>query len=204
MIIADIHGGYEWNTRALADELIAFLEEQPQVVPEDVTLYVLPSMNPDGDSRSRGYEGRANDHGVDLNRNFPFLWQESWDPAGCWNYLPIGAGRSPLSEPEARAVARFLLSSHVRALVSYHSAGLGIFPGGKPADPNSARLAEAFAAVTDYPYPPRDTGCEFTGEMVDWAAVNGISAIDVELSTHYSLDLEQNQRALVAFLQWER
>jgi len=204
MIIADIHGGYEWNTRALADELIAFLEDEPATVPDDITLYLLPSMNPDGDARSHGYEGRANDNGVDLNRNFPFDWQATWKPSGCWHYLPIGAGRSPLSEPESRAVARFLLSSHVRALISYHSAGLGIFAGGQPTDPASARLAEAIAAVTDYPYPPRETGCDYTGEMVDWAAMNGISAIDVELSTHHSLDLTENLRALQAFLHWER
>jgi hypothetical protein len=204
MIIADIHGGYEWNTRALADELIAYLQQHPEVVPEDITLYVLPSMNPDGEARSHGYEGRANDNGVDLNRNFPFDWQATWAPDGCWNYLPIGAGRSPLSEPESRAVARFLLSSHVQALISYHSAGLGIFAGGRPTDPSSTRLAETIAAATDYPYPPRQTGCEFTGEMVDWAAANGISAIDVELSTHHTLDVTQNQQALLAFLGWER
>lgn len=204
MIIADIHGGYEWNTRALADALIDHLEQEPTTVPDDITLYVLPSMNPDGDARSRGYEGRANENGVDLNRNFPFDWQETWKPTGCWNYLPIGAGRGPLSEPESQAVARFLLSNHIRALLSYHSAGLGIFAGGQPTDPSSASLAEAIAAVTDYPYPPRETGCEFTGEMVDWAAMNGISAVDVELSTHYSLDLSANLRVLEAFLHWER
>ncbi|MGA9532193.1 MAG: M14 family metallopeptidase [Anaerolineales bacterium] len=204
MIIADIHGGYEWNTRALADELIAFLEEHPEVVPDDITLYVLPSVNPDGDARSREYDGRANDNGVDLNRNFPLNWQETWAPYGCWNYLPIESGRSPLSEPESRAVARFLLSSHVQALISYHSAGLGIFAGGTPTDPKSARLAETIAAVTDYPFPPRETGCEFTGQLADWAAANGISAIDVELSTHYSLDLSENTRALLAFLRWQR
>jgi hypothetical protein len=203
MVIAGIHGGYEWNTSALARELISFLEVHPQLVPMDLTLYVLPSMNPDGEARSHGYEGRANDGGVDLNRNFPFEWKETWAPAGCWDSLPISAGSSPLSEPESRAVARFLLSRHVEALISYHSASLGIFAGGRPSDPGSIGLAKAIAAVTDYDYPPRETGCEYTGEMVDWAAANGISAIDIELSTHYSIDLTQNLRALLAFLTWQ-
>ncbi len=36
MIIADIHGGYEWNTAALADQLIAFFTLYPSLVPPNV------------------------------------------------------------------------------------------------------------------------------------------------------------------------
>lgn len=204
MIVAGIHGGYEWNTTALANELIAFLEEHPEVVPPDITLYVLPVVNPDGSARSRGYEGRANENGVDLNRNFPSNWQPDWRTAGCWDYLPIGGGDFPLSEPESRALVQFLLREHVEALISYHSAALGIFAGGRPSSKGSLSLAEAAAAVTDYPYPPVQTGCEYTGQLTDWASDNGISAIDIELSTHYSIDLNANLRVLLTFLTWRR
>ncbi len=203
LILAGIHGGYEWNTIALADELISYLRQNLEVVPPGVTLYILRAFNPDGAARSRSYEGRANENGVDLNRNWPFDWARTWPPAGCWSYLPINGGTGPASEPETRALLRFLLGEHIEALISYHSAALGIFPGGHPPHPGSLRLAEAIAEVTDYPYPPIETGCTYTGQLADWAAQNGIAAVDVELSTHYSLDLEQNLRVLQVFLNFQ-
>jgi hypothetical protein len=203
MIVADIHGGYEWNTAALAEALIDFVAEHKGVVPPGVTLYILPTINPDGLARSHGYDGRANANGVDLNRNFPLDWKATWSPEGCWDYLPITSGPHALSEPESQAVARFLLSQSVEALISYHSAALGIFPGGDPSTRQSISLAESLAGVSPYAYPPRNTGCDYAGEMVDWSAANGIAAVDIELSTHYSLDEAINQRVLYAFLNWQ-
>ncbi|HEY47479.1 MAG TPA: hypothetical protein G4O14_11935 [Anaerolineae bacterium] len=204
MIIAGIHGGYEWNTIALADQLITILPGRTDLVPQDVTLYILRSLNPDGDHRARGIYGRTNENEVDLNRNWPAYWQAEWPLPGCWNLLPTTAGPSPASEPETQALMQFLLSQHVDALINYHSAALGIFPGGQPPDPASLSLAETIAGVSDYPYPPVDTGCQYTGQLIDWASLNGIAAIDIELSTHSSTDLRQNLRILTAFLIWRR
>jgi predicted deacylase len=204
MIIAGIHGGYEWNTIALADQLITILPGRPDLVPQDVTLFILRSLNPDGDHRAHGIYGRANENGVDLNRNWPAYWEADWPRAGCWNYLPITAGPSPASEPETQALMLFLLGQHVDALINYHSAAMGIFPGGQPPDPASLNLAEAIAAVSNYPYPPVDAGCQYTGQLIDWASLNGIAAIDIELCTHTSTDLRQNLRILTAFLNWRR
>ena len=204
MIVAGIHGGYEWNTIALADQLITILPGRPDLIPHDVTLFILRSLNPDGEARSHGINGRANENGVDLNRNWPAHWQAEWPVNGCWNMLPITAGTSPASEPETLALMRFLLSHHVEALISYHSAGLGIFPGGQPPDASSISLAEAVAAVSDYPYPPVDTNCQYTGQLIDWASMNGIAAVDIELSTHTFTDLSQNLEILTVFLNWQR
>jgi hypothetical protein len=98
----------------------------------------------------------------------------------------------------------FLLGSRVDGLISYHSAVLGIFAGGQPPDEASLRLAEAAAAVSPYPYPPIDTGCQFTGQLIDWASDNGIAAIDVELQNHRDTDFEINLRVLEALLGWRR
>ena len=203
LIVAGIHGGYEWNTILLADALIANLRDGSVPVPQEVSLYFLRDLNPDGYARSHGYEGRANENGVDLNRNWPLNWHPDWNRAGCWNYLPIGAGAHPLSEPETAALLDFILDHDFRALISYHSAALGIFPGGQPATDDSLRLAEAIAAVTEYPYPPRENGCEYTGQFADWAAAQGIAAVDVELSTHDSIDLWVNLSVLQTFLSFD-
>lgn len=203
LIIAGIHGGYEWNTILLADALIAHLRDGSIDVPPEVSLYILRALNPDGDARSHSYEGRANDNGVDLNRNWPVNWHPDWDRAGCWQYLPITAGAHPLSEPETASLLAFIVEHDFKAVISYHSAALGIFPGGSPASAESIRLAEAIAAVTDYAYPPLDYGCEYTGQFADWASAQGMAAVDVELSTHDSIDLWVNLAVLRAFLAFD-
>jgi predicted deacylase len=202
LIVAGIHGGYEWNTIALADELLEWLRAEPGRVPSEVTLFVLRSMNPDGEARSHGYEGRANDNGVDLNRNWPINWHLDWDRTYCWHYLPITAGDHPLSEPETAAVMRFILDHDFDGLISYHSAALGIFPGGSPPDTASQRLALALSMVSGYRYPPRDYGCEYTGQFADWSISQGIPAVDVELTNHNDTDFEINVAVLQTFLTW--
>jgi protein MpaA len=201
-VLAGIHGGYEGNTVALAEALIAHLTDHPQALPADLTLWIVPVVNVDGFARAQDSTGRANAHGVDINRNFPALWKADWPRAGCWAMGPITAGEAPGSEPETLAVMRFLLGQHVEALVSYHSAALGIYSGGQPPDPRSEDLAQVLAAASGYAYPPVDTGCAFTGQLIDWAAANGIAAVDVELTTHSGLDLAQNLALLEAFLAW--
>ena len=202
MIVAGIHGGYEYNTIILADELIEYLINYPDVIPPDHTLFILRAFNPDGFARSRGFGGRANDNNVDLNRNFPSKWQPDWPRSGCWDYIPITGGSAAASEPETRALIDFITSQDLKALISYHSAALGIFPGGQPVDPASVSLAEAIAAVSDYPYPPIEAGCVYTGQFVDWAVDQGIPAVDIELTNHQDSDFAINLGILSVFLDW--
>jgi hypothetical protein len=203
--VAGIHGGYEWNTIALADELIAHLQAHPDLIPPTVTLWIVRALNPDGYARSDGVEGRVNDNGVDLNRNFPANWLPDWDRDLCWNYTPTTGGAAPASEPETQALINFVENAtRVTAILSYHSAALGIFPGGEPPHEPSVRLAEALAAVSDYHYPPIDIGCEYSGTLPDWAVSVGIASVDLELHNHEQTDFEENLRVLAAFLAWRR
>jgi predicted deacylase len=202
MIVAGIHGGYEWNTIALADELIAYLRAHPEIIPAGDTLYILRSLNPDGEARGHTPDGRANHNGVDLNHNWAANWKVDWNRDGCWSNRPTTAGAYPNSEPETQALANFLIARRVEALISYHSAGLGIFPSGDPPDPDSVRLAEGISAVSGYQYPPLDTGCEYTGTLPDWALEHGIVAVDLELPTATETDLETNLKILYFLLSW--
>jgi len=203
LIVAGIHGGSESNTTALARELIEFLSLQSAAVPQGITLYILPLLNPDGAARATGPEGRTNARGVDLNRNWPSLWRPEWDRSGCWSLGPTSGGTGPASEPETLSLIQFISAVKVEALISYHSAALGIFAGGQPPKPESLRLAGWLAGVSDYPYPPIDTGCTFTGQLIDWAADNGIAAVDIELHNHRDTDLDVNLIILRTFLDWE-
>ena len=204
MIAAGIHGGYEWNTIALADELIIYVNEHPEIIPSDVTLYILRNINPDGDARAHTVDGRVNNHGVDLNRNFPENWQAEWDRDGCWDYTETTGGSGPGSEPETKAVMNFLSSHRVEALISYHSAALGVFPGGEPWDDDSKRFAKELAKATGYPYPPIDTGCFYTGTLADYAVSLGATAVDMELTNHRDTDFKENLKALKVLLGWRR
>jgi murein peptide amidase A len=205
LIVAGIHGGYEGNTIALANELITYIDQNPGVVPTDVTLYIIRNMNPDGEARDNGVDGRVNNNGVDLNRNFPSdNWTDDWDRDGCWIYRPTTGGRYGGSEPETRSVMSFIGSRRIDAIISYHSAALGIFPGGVPWEEPSKRLAKALAKATGYPYPPVDTGCEYTGTLADWAVEKGVgAAVDMELSDHRNTDFKENLKALKVFLNFQ-
>ena len=203
MIVADIHGGDEWNTLTLANQLIMYLNQHPETIPNDVTLDILRNLNPDGEVRAHNKYGRVNANGVDLNRNFPINWQSEWDRAGCWNYLPTTGGAFGGSEPETQAMMNFIESHQIEALISYHSAALGIFPGGNPWDEHSFRFAESIAVLSPYPFPPLDTGCKYSGTLADYATAKGIAAVDLELTNHFDTDFDVNLEILKILLSWQ-
>lgn len=202
LIIAGVHGGYEWNTVALADQLIEHLKENPGLIPEGKTLFILRVLNPDGYAADHGADGRANANQVDLNRNWDANWQAKWEGTQCWSQRVITAGSEPFSEPETRALKKFIEVNQVQRIINYHSAGLGIFAGGVD-DKLSQHLAREMARVSPYAYPPIATDCQFTGQLVDWASTHGIPAVDVELRNHTDTDFEINLEILRVFLNWE-
>jgi hypothetical protein len=97
----------------------------------------------------------------------------------------------------------FILAHDFDAILNYHSAALGIFPGGLPPEPETYRLAEAVASVSTYPYPPLNIGCVYTGGFTDWADEHDIPALDIELTNHTDTDFEMNLQILNVLLTWQ-
>jgi Zinc carboxypeptidase len=202
LVVAGIHGGYELNTIELADQLIAFFSKKPDAVPRDATLFILRSLNPDGEALPHKKEGRANANQVDLNRSFPVGWSPTWSRDGCWDLLELNAGAHPASEPETIALMAFVLENPVIAVISYHSAAPGFYPAGEPLDPNSIAMSKYLSKVTGYPYPAYKTGCYMTGSLVDWTLSTGAAGADVELSTHWDTEFDLNLNLVLALLRW--
>ncbi|MDI4659302.1 M14 family zinc carboxypeptidase, partial [Xanthobacter autotrophicus] len=73
-----------------------------------IDLWVVPAYNPDGLVRG----SRRNGRGVDLNRNSPYHWA----PLGGSYY----SGPGPASEPETRAMMRFLARVRPDYILSFH------------------------------------------------------------------------------------
>jgi hypothetical protein len=201
LLVGGIHGGYEWNTTTLVNEFLNYLRGSPEIIPAELSLYLIPLANPDGAAAGTDREyGRMNGHGVDLNRNWDFQWQ----PVATHGLRQVNAGAAPFSEPETAALRDFILSTEIEAVVFYHSAMAEVYPGVGFDTSKTVELSLLFAEQTGYRYAPEGIpGQITTGDAADWLTTNGITAIEVELSTHEEIDWERNLQALVEFLFWD-
>ncbi|PIP75644.1 hypothetical protein COW86_02655, partial [Candidatus Kuenenbacteria bacterium CG22_combo_CG10-13_8_21_14_all_39_9] len=48
LLVGGIHGGYSWNTALVAQEAADYFKENPEVIPTNVMVTVIPVLNPDG------------------------------------------------------------------------------------------------------------------------------------------------------------
>jgi murein peptide amidase A len=107
VVMAAMHGD-----EASPRQIVRSLRDGPPITGADIWL--VPSVNPDGVARGI----RKNAHAVDLNRNFPRKWAELDGE--------IESGPGPASEPETRAMMRFLRRVDPRFVVSFHQPLNGI------------------------------------------------------------------------------
>jgi protein MpaA len=148
LVIGVIHGD-EDDGVAIVDELRA------NPVPAGVELWIVESMNPDGQAN----QVRSNDNGVDLNRNFPYKWGPIGVP-GDSQY----AGTGPASEPETQAMINFMGQLRPDITIWYHQ-DLFIV---NPSDGREGRVRERYAQLTGLPM-GQITGGTYTGIAATWA-----------------------------------
>jgi hypothetical protein len=206
--IGGIHGGYEWNSVLLAYKFIDYLGENLKSIPKNLTIMVIPSMNPDGVFKITGKEGRftasdipagsnaagrLNAREVDLNRNFDC----NWESKGVWQSKTVSGGTSPFSEPESAAIKKFVLENKPAAVIFWHSKSGTVYGSSC----NNDMLDETTDIMNAYAAPTFDQ-YKVSGDASDWLASINIPAITAELKTHETTEWQQNLAGIQALFEY--
>jgi predicted deacylase len=208
LLTANVHGTEVIGSEVALAVLDLLTATEPTPVVRDLLaiadVTVLPAVNLDSRAPAVAALGRGacwaraprgNAHGVDLNRNFPFVAGsvDAWHPlAGSrFRRLPWYRGPEPLSEPESRAVADLAQTLRPAAAVGLHSVGrLFLHPWSAHPEPPAAQAAfeamgAAFARSQPGPkYAIKQARAWYTilGDMDDWLYdAFGTLAVTVEL-----------------------
>ncbi|MDO8482244.1 MAG: M14 family metallopeptidase [bacterium] len=219
VFVGGVHGGYEWNSVLLPYEFMDYLDANPEVVPKNLTVTVIPSANPDGVYKVTGKDGRFtesdvstdkeilasgrfNANKVDLNRNFDCKWQ----PKSMWQSKTVSAGTGAFSEPEAKAVQSFVLEHTPVAVVFWHSKANAVYASEceKGILSETLDIMNAYAKASGYTAVKSFDSYEVTGDAEGWLASINIPAITVELKTHETVEWERNLAGIKALFEYYR
>lgn len=173
------HGDELISTDFVLDAIATLLDEDSARARrwrKEVVVVALPLVNPDGrvitlgvnqSGRKNGRDNNGDGHrsateGVDINRNYPFLWGEKGDKASRsdpdhkWFRGPY-----PGSEPETRALMRLAIAEHFVASVSFHSGAVAVLApytinGLRDPTPEIGRIiaGDAYRAMPRHPQGP--------------------------------------------------
>lgn len=179
VVVGSIEGD-QLPTKTLVEALGDHYAQGGGRVPEGTLLYLIPSINPDGNAAGSRY----NANGVDLNRNWGTVdWRSSAAVPGFPDGKAGSGGTHPFSESETIALRdlfndlRFE-SPELIVVIVHSSVSLSsgeVFPGGS----NAERIAAAYCTATGYRVEYSWAQYTTSGEAVTWCSENGITAIDV-------------------------
>lgn len=198
MLVGGIHGGWEENTVALMNQMIAHFERSPQSVLPGMSLVIVPVANPDGLVLGRTEAGRFNANGVDLNRN----WACDWSAQAFWRNQTVNAGAEPFSEPETRALSAFIIGLRPATVLFYHSSAGGVYAGECNGDHGSMLMSQILGQATGYSYGSAFSAYRVTGTEASWVDGLGIPSADVELFSQSDPEFERNLAGVMALQEW--
>jgi protein MpaA len=162
VVVGQMHGE-EWAGPLTVD----VVRSLPTPATADYRVWTVRTMNPDGGRIGR----RLTSHGVDLNGNFPTRFA-----------VTPTSGPRPLSEPESRAMARFLTWVQPDLVISLHGFSTAVDTTGGGTRAAEARTFGRLANIG--PAHPIPCGRPCTGNMTDWytaTALHGGVAFTVEM-----------------------
>ncbi len=151
---------------------------RPAEMWDDVSIYIVPMVNPDGvdlvidglqpgnpyhddlirwnsGSNEFSQDWEANIRGVDLNHNYNAAWKQSKQAEEAMGITGPGptrySGPYPESEPESRGLADFTRSKDPRLVMAYHSQGKVIFWDFENlAPPEAQAIGKRLSALSGY------------------------------------------------------
>lgn len=218
IFVGGIHGGYEWNSVLLAYQLIDYLSLNSSIIPKNITVTVIPALNPDGVYKVTGKEGRfslldvsanlpkgtgrLNAQDIDLNRNFDCKWQAT----STWQNRPVSAGPEVFSESEAKAIRDFVLKNKPVSVVFWHSQSNAVYASECQSGilPVTLDIMNAYSKASGYPAIESFDSYPITGDAEGWLASINIPAITVELQTHETVEWDKNLAGIKALFEYYR
>ena len=217
LFVGGIHGGYEWNTVLVVYEAMDYLKANPDVIPSNVQVTVIPVLNPDGlnkvvgtdgrftasdvpKSEAQVVSGRFNGNNVDLNRNFDCDWQAT----AKWQTKTVSGGSAAFSEPESLALKNYIETNKPDAVVVWYSAAGGVYSSNchDGVLAQTRVLTNTFAKASGYKAYEEFNFYEITGDMTNWLAKIKIPAISVLLTNHEDTEWDKNLAGIKALLQY--
>ena len=217
LLVAGVHGGYEWNTVLLAYQAMDYLKANPNIIPANLEVTIIPVLNPDGLNKVVGTDGRFaasdvpssvaqtvvgrfNGDNVDLNRNFDCDWQAT----GTWQNKTVSGGSSAFSEPESLALKNYIQTNNPKAVVAYYSAAGGVFSSNchNGILPETTALTNAYAKASGYSANEDFDFYATTGDMTNWLAKINIPAISVLLTNHNDVEWTKNLVGIKSLLKY--
>ena len=217
LFVGGMHGGYEWNTVLLAYQVMDYLKANPNIIPANLKVTVIPVLNPDGLNKvvgttgrftlaevpasvSKTVIGRFNGDNVDLNRNFDCDWQAN----GVWQNTDVSGGTEVFSEPESQAIKNYISSNNPKAVVAWYSAAGGVYSSNCHTGilPEVSAMTNAYAKASGYTANENFDFYATTGDMTNWLAKINVPAISVLLTNHNDTELSKNLAGIKALLKY--
>ena len=176
LITASIHGTEHITTSYVLYAVEEIFREQSEDILsalKEVTVYIVPMANPDGVQKAidTGENWRANENGVNLNKNFP---TSVWSCIDTEIYRSDRAnykGDSAGSEPETKALMKLCEENDFLFNINFHVKGelvfwvddlTGVMPG-------ASALAKKIAASTGYAVEPMTVSVnDYGGGFENW------------------------------------
>jgi hypothetical protein len=148
-------------------------------------VYFVPIVNPDGrvyfeDTGNSWAKKNRRDNGdgtfgVNLNRNYPFMWGVSDPPEADSTWSASYHGPSAGSEPETQAITGLVNSNDFVTHQSYHTPGrVTFYPWSYTTDPTPdamiyTHMGEMMTRINGYAHMPVNEFGVFSGTTIDWS-----------------------------------
>lgn len=209
LFVGGVHGGYEANSIRLAEAMIDEFQTKPELVPANITVHIIPVLNPDGYAKyldpvtnHTDSAMRFNANSVDLNRNFGCKWA----PESSWRGQTVSAGTAAFSEPEAVALRDYVSKTTPDAAIFWHSQANNVY--GSECEEgvltSTLTLMNTYATAGSYGAVPAFDAYPITGDAEGWLASIGIPAVTVELETRDSIEWTRNIAGTLAVMELYR